>query len=235
MSSEAQTSPSPVLQRWKMSDAGIVGLVFIVALGIGIWLAPNARTTLPSVHATYYQRSQVSLLVAIFAQLVAVTFTVIAIGRVRGIGNLLSSIGWNPNRYIGSCALVGLGLAAVITIALTLTFGGVSKFRDGFAPLSILLYVLTTVLVQPFMEEYYFCGVLFIAVSERFGQFGTVALTSLLFGLYHVGGYRIILVFLTVGVVLAIARIKTRSVAACFALHAAYNVGILVYGFLLGR
>ena len=235
MSSEAQTSPSPVLQRWKMSDAGIVGLVFIVALGIGIWLAPNARTTLPSVHATYYQRSQVSLLVAIFAQLVAVTFTVVAIGRTRGIGDPLSSIGWNPNRYIGSCALVGLGLAAVITIALTLTFGGVSKFRDGFAPLSILLYVLTTVLVQPFMEEYYFCGVLFIAVSERFGQFGTVALTSLLFGLYHVGGYRITPVFLTVGVVLAIARIKTRSVAACFALHAAYNVGALVFRLLLAR
>jgi len=235
LSVEAQAAPSPVLRQWKMSDAGIVGLVFIVALGIGLWLAPNPRSMLLSVHATDYQRSQASLLVAIFVQLVAVTFTVIATGRIRGIADPLSSVAWNPNRYIGVCTLAGFGLAAVITVALTFSSSGVSRFRDGFAPLSILLYVVTTVLIQPFMEEYYFRGVLFIAVSERFGQFGTVALTSLLFGLYHVGGYRMIPVFLTVGVVLAIARIKTRSVAACFALHAAYNVGVLASGFLLAR
>ena len=91
---------------------------------------------------------------------------------------------------------IGFVIAAVISLALYFSFGRVWHLRDGFAPASILLCFATTVLGQPLIEEFYFRGVLFVALSRRFGQFATVGLTSIAFALFHVGGYRLILVFL---------------------------------------
>jgi membrane protease YdiL (CAAX protease family) len=227
--SETLTSSVPTSQEWRLTDAIIVGLVLVGGLVIGLWIAPESGTIASKwPHATYFQRSQTQLLVALAVQFGAVATVVLAICKLRGIHDPLSSIGWNLNRNVGLSAVAGLGAAAGVSFALTLGFGGVVRFGDGFAPASILLYFVTTVLVQPFVEECYFRGILFAAVRKRVGQFGTVALTSLLFGVFHVGGYRLILLFMALGVLLGITRIKTRSVAACFSLHAAYNVGILI-------
>ena len=208
-----------------------MGLVLVGGLLIGLWMTPESTTIAHKwPHATYFQRSQVSLLIALAVQFGAVATVVLVICKLRGVHDPLSSIGWNLNRHVGLSALAGLGVAAGVSVALTLGFGGVARFRDGFAPLSMLLFFITTVLVMPFLEECYFRGILFAAVWKRVGQFGTVALTSLLFGLFHVGGYRLLPLFIALGVILGITRIKTRSVAACFSLHAAYNIGMLVSG-----
>jgi membrane protease YdiL (CAAX protease family) len=216
-----------------MSEAVFIGLVLVAATSVGIWLAPIpgvyvANPWLWHLHTTYFQRSQLSLLIALIPPLGAVAAVVIAISKSRGIGDPLSSIGWNLNRQVGISALAGLGFSAVVSVACALIFGGIAPFMDGFAPASILLYFITTVLAQPFVEECYFRGILFTAAYRSIGRFGSVALTAVLFGLFHIGNYRLILVYVTLGIILAITRIRTRSVAACFALHAAYNFGVLV-------
>jgi membrane protease YdiL (CAAX protease family) len=235
LNSEVLTASPPTLDKWKLSDAIVVGLVLTATAGLCLWFVPGSRIFPPWLHSTNFQRSQLSVLISLVAQLGAVTVMVTAIGKVRGIVDPLSSIGWNLNRYVWVCALAGFGIAAAITLASLLIPRLVSRFADGFAPASIGLFFVTTVLVGPFIEECYFRGLLFVALSERFGNFGSLIVTTLLFGLIHLGGYRFILVFWTVGMVLGIARIKTRSVAACFVLHAAYNIGILVSGLLHAR
>jgi len=188
----------------------------------------HARGVPSWLHGTRFQLSQMSILFTLMLAFVATASIVVSICKIRDLGEPFSSIGWNLNKDVWVSVPLGLGVAATTTVALFLTFGGVAQFRDGFAPVSILLFLMTSVVGQPLIEEFYFRGVLFVALSARFSQFTTVMLTSILFALFHVGGYRIIAAFVLLGVVLGFTRIKTRSVAACFALHASYNLGVLV-------
>jgi membrane protease YdiL (CAAX protease family) len=232
---EVLISPSPTFYKWKLSDAIVVGLVLAATAELILWFVPGPQIFPPWLHSTNFQRSQLSVLISLVAQLGTASVLVAAIGKTRRIVDPLSSIGWNLNRHVWLCASVGFGLAAMITIASLLMSVRVSRFTDGFAPASILLYLVTTVLIGPFIEECYFRGLLFVALSERFGNLGSLLVTALLFGLIHLGHFRNIAVFVTVGLVLGVARIKTRSVAACFVMHAVYNIGILVSGLLLAR
>lgn len=81
-------------------------------------------------------------------------------------------------------------------------------------------------MVQPFIEECYFRGLLFAAVAEKIGVIGSVLLTALLFAWLHPMHN---LTILPVAFLLGGTRAKTRSVAACFVLHAGYNVGVLLF------
>jgi membrane protease YdiL (CAAX protease family) len=115
---------------------------------------------------------------------------------------------------------LGIGMAGVMTFAAGMILQCSSRFAGGFAPLSISLYVVTSVVISPFVEECYFRGILFVALLDKVGALGSVILTTLLFAAVH-PLYRLVLIFLTVGLVLGIARVKTNSVAAvsCFTRH----------------
>ena len=177
-------------------------------------------------YLTDFQRSQLGMLILLALQFAVAGFVVVRVAYMRGLGDPLSSIGWNATSNLILWGLIGFGFACAMTLASTAFFGKIEGFSDGFAPASILLYFLTTALVQPFIEECYFRGVLFVSLADKIGEVGSAVLTAVLFALLH-PLHR--LWVLPIGLMLGLARVRTRSVAACFALHGCYNVGILVF------
>lgn len=230
---------APTLHKWRIADAVVVGLVLLlVYLGVlvaDVWFHTHGWIILPPwLRTTPFQRSQLHALIVLIGQLAAASLLAVATGKVRSIRALFSSIEWNPNAPVGIPVIIGLGLAGVMTYLLALVFGRTSAFPDGLAASSILLYIVATVIVGAFVEECYFRGICFIALSDKVGEFGSAVMTAIFFALYH-PAYRLIWLFFLVGLVLGIVRIKMRSVLASFAVHAAYNVGILAGWLAFGR
>jgi membrane protease YdiL (CAAX protease family) len=217
------------LSTWRVRDAAAVGLTFTVASWGVLLFGIDSRLPLPSTYLTRYQNGQGWVLLGLVASLVAAGITVITIAKVRKLGEPLTSIGWNLNRRFCLVGiLVGLSLTALITLLSALFSRPKSMFPDGLTPLSVSMFVLSSVLLGPFIEECYFRGILFMALARRVGELGSVALCALLFALFHIGGYRFLWIFVLIGVAMGILRQRTRSVAACYASHAAYNLGILI-------
>jgi membrane protease YdiL (CAAX protease family) len=108
----------------------------------------------------------------------------------------------------------------------------------GFAPHQPSLrfafnFVIATVALQPLIEEVYFRGVLFESLSNRIDYRFAITIVSVVFLLLHFSSHQWTLIPITV--ILAVARIATRSTANCFALHASYNLGILLWNLISTR
>ncbi len=214
---------------WRIRDAAVVGLALTVVSWGVLLFGGDSRLPLPTTYLTRYQNGQGWVLLAVLASLLAAAIAVITIAKVRRLGEPLTSIGWNLNRrwcLVG--IFVGLSLTALITLCFALFSRSTSTFPDGLRPLSVSMFVLSSVVLGPFIEECYFRGILFLALAKRIGELGSVALCALLFALFHVGGYRFLWVFLIIGAALGVLRLRTRSVGACYASHAVYNLGILI-------
>jgi membrane protease YdiL (CAAX protease family) len=217
-----------------LSDAAIVGVLLEALMVVGVLLEV---TFLQRLHLfsylTDYQRSEFWMLALLAMQFAAVVFVVIHIVNIRALGDPLSSIDWNANSKVKVWTFVGFAFAGVMTLALGLGIGTIGRFTDGFAPASIALYFLTTVLAQPFIEECYFRGILFVALANKIGEYGSAISTAVLFTLLHFSHHRFFI--FPVALVLGLVRVRTKSVAACFLLHGGYNVGILVFQLLYWR
>jgi membrane protease YdiL (CAAX protease family) len=101
----------------------------------------------------------------------------------------------------------------------------VSGLHSG--ALLLVLVLLRTFLLQPLLEEVYFRGILFAGIESRFDAAKSIFIVTVIFDLGHAQHQWIVLPFaITVGIV----RVPTRSTANCFALHAAYNLGVILWG-----
>lgn len=217
---------------WRLANAAIVGLALIIGLAAGVWLAPNPWPAAPAwLRGWTFQAHQLSALIVALVEFAVVAAVVLLICKGRRIRNPLSSFSWNLNRHALPSIAIGIAFAALVDALMGIGHMEVMSFTDRLAALNILLYIAGAVAVQPFVEECYFRGILFMAISTKLGRVGTVTLTAFAFALVHVGGYRLLPLFFSLGVVAAIVRIKTRSVASCFAFHAAYNFALLVLPF----
>jgi membrane protease YdiL (CAAX protease family) len=233
----AVAEPAP--HRWRIADAVVVGLVLLLVyfcvLFTDVWFQIHGRRILPPwVRTTPFQRSQLNALIVLVGQLGALSLLGLATAKARGIRALLSSVKWNANAPLGMPVIVGLGLAGMMTYLLAVVSGHSSSSPERLSPVSILLYVVASVVVGAFVEECYFRGICFIALSDKVGEFGAAAVTTILFALYH-PAYGRLWLFLLVGLALVVVRIKMRSVFACFVVHAAYNIGILAGWLASGR
>jgi membrane protease YdiL (CAAX protease family) len=86
-------------------------------------------------------------------------------------------------------------------------------------------------IVAPAVEELTYRGLGVAIVRDRFGAGVAVAVTALAFGLAH--GLLVALPILTLfGVVLAVVRLRTRSLYPAIALHAVFN-GLSLLGAVL--
>lgn len=65
-------------------------------------------------------------------------------------------------------------------------FADIERTLQAFASLSPALVLLTLSVVQPVCEEFFFRGYLFRGLRERFHGPGTIVVSALLFGLFHV-------------------------------------------------
>jgi membrane protease YdiL (CAAX protease family) len=221
-----------VVNRWRMFDAIVVGLLLFVVMALALLILGFPGDLRQLTYLTELQRSLLVTIIGSVLELVLAGALVIRIARKRQLGDPLTSIGWNLNNPGAFWGLGGLGLAGVVTLVSRYLFGAPGRFTDGFALGSIGLYLLGTVILQPFIEECYFRGILFVALTEKVGEVGTVITTAVLFAALH-PSHR--LTILPVGLVLGVARVKTRSVATCFVVHAAYNLGILIFQLLWWR
>ncbi|MFI5115772.1 MAG: CPBP family intramembrane glutamic endopeptidase [Terriglobales bacterium] len=220
-------------RTWRLSGAIYVGLVLLLLFIGGLVLDFKERQELLlPYYLTAFQRSQLLILLLAPVQFAVAAYAAIRIAKLHGVADLLRSIDWNPSGNVAVSAFVGVAFAGVIKAISVRVFGTAATPYDGYAPLSVSLFLLSTVLAQPFIEEFYFRGILFIALADNVGDVGAVLVTSLLFAAFHPLQR---LAILPVALVLGVARMKTKSVAACFALHAGYNLGVLIFNFFYWR
>jgi ABC-2 type transport system permease protein/sodium transport system permease protein len=105
---------------------------------------------------------------------------------------------------------------------------GVEAMLEQFRNISPLLVVATLALTPAVVEELCFRGYLFSALETRISPWKTVALTSLLFGLFHVLTGNVLLIerFLPttmLGLILGTVAYRTGSVWPGIALHFTHN------------
>ena len=94
--------------------------------------------------------------------------------------------------------------------------------RDGLAdsPGMILLFA---VVVVPLLEEILFRGLLLELISSRFGQVAGVLISSAAFAIAH--GTAAALPIFGLAIILALVKLRTRSLVAAWFVHALHNGG----------
>jgi membrane protease YdiL (CAAX protease family) len=175
---------------------------------------------------TAFPQSLLSTAIAVVLSSVVLGPFALAVSRKHRL-NWWESIEWNANRSAVITAAVGIILAVAVELALK-----PRQFRGYPLAVTLGLVVLSMGLIQPALEEVYFRGGLFLALSRRLGDVVSIVLVTVVFACVH-GRHRSAV--LPISVALGIVRLKTRSLAACFALHAAYNLSIVGFGLLFGK
>lgn len=88
------------------------------------------------------------------------------------------------------------------------------------------------VAVAPLVEELFFRGLLFPALSARIGLVAGITITSFLFALIHASqlgkAWGPVLILFLVGLVLTLVRSRAKSVAASFVVHTGYNLTLFL-------
>jgi membrane protease YdiL (CAAX protease family) len=156
----------------------------------------------------------------------------------RHKASLFKAIAWNPpdNKRVLRMLAAGAGMAIFSDVAeiflqkWTPTSLPITEFfRDR--PSAFLLAAFG-ILVAPLMEELIFRGFLYPALARFTGVLPAVIITGVAFALLH--GTQLsyawapLFVLLIVGLALTVARVLTRSVAACVLMHMAYNFTLFV-------
>ena len=151
---------------------------------------------------------------------------VLYIAHRKGITDFWASIEWNANPSILRYVLIGAVLAILYRLTLRIAFGSAGSFLAYPHRLDLLLYVAVVVLLQPAIEEVYFRGILFVGLEARLRTLPAIVIVTAVFALLHP---RYQFYVLPVAIALGVSRVRARSVAACFALHASYNLFLAIY------
>ena len=159
--------------------------------------------------------------------IVAAEYLFLRIFRRRSLPCFWNSIHWCAD-YLSIAIWSGVGLLCSVLIHYfllgSLVIGPISS--SSATSRLILLVALGTVILQPLVEEIYYRGILFEAISSKIGSIWSICIVTLLFDLMHVQHHWIVL---PIAILLGVTRISTRSTANCFALHAAYNLGMVIW------
>ena len=226
------TIAQPEERTWSLSAAFFVGLV-LLTLGVAlVALDFSARSGLiPLYGVTDFQRAWLVILLASPVEFAILSFTALRIGKRHSFAELLRSVGWTPTLQDALYALLGAGFYATVVLARVMLFRShASYWSYGFDGTTVSLWLLCNCLVQPFIEEFYFRGILFSAVKQRVGSVVAILATALLFALLHPRTATITIA--AVGLLLGIVKDRTRSLGACLAVHAGYNAAILLFSYL---
>ena len=186
------------------------------------------------------QKPLLGLISEFLGYIVVLFFMVVLVEGKYHVG-FLKAIGWNfPRRYLEVTRLVGLGALLLLVLS------GISHFLpfpqkvpfDQFfkRPTEAYLTSLFAISFGPLMEELFFRGFLYPVLARWLGTGIGVFLTALGFGLLHATqlgfAWGPILIIFLVGVVLTIVRAVSRSVAASFLVHIAYNFTLTAITFV---
>ncbi len=226
--------------------ASWLDLVIYVGGGVGLYflasLAASSFITEINLAATI----SIALLNFIF-----LTGSVYVFGVLR---NKVSwkSIGVSPAENLKRYALIGVGLAvAIIPLRLlvgalallveTLIFGEVTSLNIRGEILSvgfdtwygIVLMILSVGILAPIAEELFFRGLLFDFFKQKTGVTWAILITSLLFGMAHYDSLAVVGSSFVMGLAMAYAVEKTRSLWIAIFMHIATNTGAVILMVLL--
>lgn len=214
------------------------GGIEVLQIGLLIFIAPIIASAflVVIIQKVWYpqlpiQAVQAKPWVVLGPQLVwfaAVTLFLIDYSKARFHQSLWQAIRWNWPKS-GWLAIIGAGITSLSLVALErlIPMPKTSPFDRFFeTPADGYAIAALGILFAPFMEELFFRGLLYPVLARRMGVAASVLLTAGLFGIIHYPEYKawgpVLIVFL-VGVILAVVRAWTRSVAASFVVHAIYN------------
>lgn len=227
--SEGRSGPPFTRPPWRVSDLllGVGGLfaAFLLAVAVvGVAEAVGARDGSAGLWG--------AIATLIFEALMA--GLVLLLARRRGVG--LRELGFRrpsrwaplPAAWIGAYVVLGL-YAALLALGETLGID-VSGLDDGNpVPIdadeqlaAVVLLGVAVVVAAPFGEELFFRGLLFRGLRGYWRFLPALALSGLLFGLFHVNP-SVLVPFTAIGVVLAWAMERSESLWAPIAAHAAFN------------
>lgn len=165
-------------------------------------------------------------------QCVSFAFTAclyLVIIRNENWSDFWDSIHWcSSSRSIMTWSGIGLFSSALVEHFNGVSLGINNASSSALTGKLILYIFLAIVLMQPLIEEVYFRGILFEALSSKVGWIWSISIVTIVFALLHVQHHRAVL---ALAILLAVARISTRSTASCFALHASYNLGIVIWAY----
>ena len=100
---------------------------------------------------------------------------------------------------------------------------------DPFSSLSCTQDIVISVILMPIAEEALLRGAMFSAIMRRWGIWPAIILPSILWALTHVQyEAAVIVVFAGAGILLAVIRLKSGSIYVPLALHAAYNLAVVL-------
>ena len=173
-------------------------------------------------------------LVPVSSILECVTFTFLAclylvIIRKDNWSDFWESIHWHSkSRTIVGWSGIGLLMSALIQHLNGVSLGINNASSPALTGKFILDTFLATALMQPLIEEVYFRGILFEALCSKVGWIWSISIVTIAFALPHVQHQ---LAVLPMAILLAVARISTRSTSVCFAFHASYNLGIVIWAY----
>jgi len=219
---------------WSIPEAaliGIVGLSIVMTLLFCSTLEIERYRLYLKFNA--YQLSTGSTLISLIGAGFILGPIVLLIVRKRQLRDgWWESIEWNRSVHVFWSILLGALLAILLSLFLTDVDRTAGYLREPPLAVSVSLYILTAVLAEPVMEEMYFRGILFIALAKRLGEMNSIVVVTFVFAFIH-PGHR--LNVLPVAVLLGIVRLKAKSVASCFALHASYNLFLALCQLLITR
>lgn len=137
-------------------------------------------------------------------------------GRARGVelGLGRPTASWLWGLGAGAGGLLVSGVLTVATDALGHSLddqGIVQDVRDAPPGLAAALLVLV-VGVAPLLEELVFRGYFQAAFGERLGKTTGIAVTAVIFGLFHLADPWVVLPVILLGLMLGVARARTGSV-----------------------
>lgn len=225
----ARLARDPVWSGWDVLLITLltVGTVIVVEslVAVGLWGFVYQHSSLVDV-----LRKPVVALAGQFLSYIVVALVMVMFVEGKYRAPFWQAIRWSwPS---SNMKLMGLLLIGMLTVALDilsrfLPMPKTSPFDEFFAhPREAYLTAAFAVTLGPLIEELLFRGFLYPVLARRTGAVAAVVLTALPFGLIHYLQYQswsAVLVVGLVGVVLAVVRAVTKSVAASFLVHVGYN------------
>jgi uncharacterized protein len=147
-------------------------------------------------------------------------------------------------RYVWIAVLLGLAInpiRALLALVVQNLFGGGLEALQGRADIimaggftwpTFLITLIGVGLLIPIAEELYFRGLLHNWFAEHFGFWPRVLLSSAVFGLGHFDSIGVVLSSFVMGIVIAIAYERSKTLWLPIAIHAVTNSAAIILLFI---
>jgi uncharacterized protein len=213
-----------------MWDVLLLAAVSIAIVSIALFIAVGiAKRLLPAATFKDLSKNPKVLIPGQFGGYVIVLGAMIGIVRARGL-RFWNAIRWRWPANWPIYVLAGIVLSIAIQMISALL--PIPKqlpidqyFSDAVGAYVMAIFGLT---MAPLLEELFFRGFFYPALSRPLGVGGALVITSLVFACMHASqlasAWGPLLLLFLVSVALTTARIRLQSVATSFLIHVGYNL-----------